>query len=198
MNHPCQDPGCTYWTDGDAATPVFQHPAEMQYLIRLYRKRKPMRVLEIGTYFGGTLKQWLLHAPIGATVVSVDLYTLSYADNRASYADWAAPSQATVHVIAGDSRDPAVIAQVARHAPYDWIFIDGNHYYNAVRMDWQHYGAMAAPGGVVVFHDILENLEAHPEIEVFRLWSEIKAAGYSTEEVIDGDGKWGGIGVVYV
>ena len=193
-----QDQDCAYWTDGDPEVPVFQHIAEMDWMLALFEQRKPRRILEIGTYFGGTLKQWLTYCPPGATVVSVDLYTLSYADNRARYADWAAPSQATVHVIAGDSRDPAVIAQVARHAPYDWVFIDGNHYYGPARSDWEHYGAMAAPGGVVVFHDIVDNTEAHPEIQVARLWEEINAAGYTTAEYINGNGKWGGIGVVFI
>lgn len=196
-NHPRQQHDCVYWTDGDAAVPVFQHPAEMEWMLDLYARRAPMRVLEVGSYFGGALKQFIARAQPGATVVSVDLYNLPYADNRHLYADWAAQSGATVHAIAGNSRDLATVAQAAQHGPFDWIMIDGDHRYRSVRADWEAYRELAAPGGVVLFHDILDNRKAHPEIEVARLWAEIKAA-YRTDEIISGNGKWGGIGVVYM
>jgi predicted O-methyltransferase YrrM len=169
----------------------------MEWMLALFEERKPKRILEIGTYFGGTLKQWLYRCPRRATVVSVDLYTLAYADNRDKYAKWASGKQATVHVIAGDSQAEATIEAARKHGPYDWILIDGNHYYGPASNDWRNYGAMAAPGGVVVFHDILDNREAHPEIETARLWAEIKAE-HKTDEFIQGNGKWGGIGVVFI
>lgn len=197
-NHPAQTPGQTYWTDGDEGTPVFQHPAEMEWMLALFRERQPKRILEIGTYYGGTLKQWLLHAPRRANVVSVDTYAISQADNRSKYAAWAAQSKATVHVIVGDSQDATTVAQAAQHGPYDWIFIDGNHYYGPAANDWRNYGTLCASGGVVVFHDIVDNRIAHPEIEVARLWAEIKAEGYVTDEYVDGNGLWGGIGVVFM
>jgi hypothetical protein len=75
--------------------------------------------------------------------------------------------------------------------------IDGDHRYKAARADWEAYRELAAPGAVVLFHDIVDNPVAHPEIEVARLWAEIKAA-YRTDEIIAGNGKWGGIGVVYL
>lgn len=196
-NHPKQDRNCVYWTDGDADVPVFQHPAEMEWLLALYDQRKPLRVLEVGSYFGGTLKQLILRAQPGATVVSVDLYKFPFADNRHRYADWSSRSGATVFAIAGNSHGSETVARAAQYGPFDFILIDGDHRYGAAKADWEAYRALAAPDGVVLFHDILDNREAHPEIEVAQLWAEIKQT-HDTDELIAGNGKWGGVGVVYM
>lgn len=196
-NHPKQQPDCAYWTDGDADVPVFQHPAEMEWLLAIYAERRPMRVLEVGSYFGGTLKQLVLRAQPGATVVSVDLYKFPYADNRHRYADWSSQSGATVVAIAGNSHDAETVARAAAYGPFDFILIDGDHRYGSARADWEAYRELVAPGGVVLFHDILDNRKAHPEIEVARLWAEIKA-DHITDEFIAGNGRWGGLGVVYM
>lgn len=196
-NHPAQDPKAVYWRDDDPAVPVFQRPTEFEALLSIYRQRRPRRILEVGTYYGGTLKQWLKTAPPGAVVVSIDTYAHPQADNRHRYGEWT-PAGVELSVLAGRSDDPAIIAAVQALAPFDWIFIDADHTYPAVCSDWYAYRAMAAPGAVVAFHDILTHA-AHPEIEVGRLWGEIIAAGYHTEVLIeDAAAKWGGIGVVYL
>jgi len=69
----------------DTPVPVLQNQSELAELIALYRDRKPKRTLEVGTYHGGTLYHWLRHAPRGATVVSVDSYTVPGVDNRHLY-----------------------------------------------------------------------------------------------------------------
>ena len=174
--------------------PIFQHVAEFVRLLNLYKERRPMRTLEVGSYHGGTLYHWLQHAPFGAVVVSVDTYTA--ADNRSLYPDWT-PEGVTLHVIEGDSNSPATAEQAAEHGPFDWTFIDAGHYYHEVKADWTLYKPLTAPGGVVAFHDILPGNRYHPEIEVNRLWREIQAEGYETEEIIhDAAAIWGGIGVV--
>lgn len=192
MNHPAQDPNCTYWSDGDAETPVFQRPAEFERLLALYAERRPRRVLEVGTYYGGTLKQWLGRGEPDL-VVAVDLFLPHY-DPRARARAWQGASTA-LHFVQGDSRAPATVAAAHRFGPYDWVYIDADHWYEPARADWLNYGAMVAPGGVVVFHDIVADPRCHPEIEVPRLWAEIKAAWPTLELVEDYGAKWGGLGV---
>lgn len=194
-NHPAQDPHAAYWSDGDPVVPVFQRPAEFDQLLAMYRQRRPRRILEIGTYYGGTLKQWLQHATRGAVVVSVDTYAIPQADNRRLYASWAKKGVA-IHALEGRSDDPAIVAQVRDLGPYDWVLIDADHTLGAVSRDWQTYGPMCAPGGVIIFHDILDH-PAHPEIQVIHLWREIKASGAKTFEIVeDRAALWGGLGVV--
>ena len=70
--------------------------------------------------------------------------------------------------------------------------------YQAVKDDWDNYGPMCAPGGCVLFHDILPPTQAHPEIEVAHLWEEIRKTHRTLEIVADRGAEWGGIGVVLV
>lgn len=179
--------------------PVFQWEAEFLGLLNIYRERKPLRVLEVGTYHGGTLYHWLQNAQPGAVVVSVDSYAVGV-DNRHLYDEWL-PAGLGVRVVAleGDSRDPDVIAAARAFGPYNFVFVDAGHYYAEVAADWRNYRPLVATGGVIAFHDILPPSANHPEIEVARLWQEVKDEGYETIELVaDRYADWGGIGVVYL
>ncbi len=179
-----------------AAAPIFQHVWEFSELLRLYRECAPRRVLEIGTYHGGTLYHWLQQARPPVTVVSVDSYAVGV-DNRALYPAWT-PDGVTLHALCADSHAAETVAMVAAFGPFDWCFIDAGHYYPEVRADWDLYRPLVRPGGIVAFHDILTSPQ-HPEIEVERLWREIQRAGYVTQELVaDPAAIWGGIGVVAI
>jgi len=196
MNHPDQEPDQIYWTDGDAATPVFQRPGEAERLFALYTERAPKRVLEIGVYHGGTLKQWLQRGK-PERVVAVDLFLPRY-DCRAKAAQWAKAAGVELFTPQGSSHDPALIDDVAELGPYDWIYIDADHSYQAVAADWRNYAPLCAPGGVVLFHDIVACPVRHPEMGVPQLWAELKAAYRTTEMVDDYTAKWAGLGVVWL
>jgi len=178
-----------------APVAVFQWQEEFDQLLDLYRARQPQHVLEIGTYHGGTLYHWLRNALKGATIVSVDSYKAG-PDNRTLYPDWT-PAGVRLVTIQGDSHDTKTITKVKAHAPYDWVWIDAGHRYNEVRKDWEAYGHMVSEGGLVCFHDILPASRQHPDIEVSRLWQELKDAGYTTQEIIGTSIEWGGIGIVF-
>lgn len=179
----------------DTPVPIFQHEWEFSTLLKLYVQRKPKRVLEIGTYHGGTLYHWLTaHTP--EVVVQVDSFAMGV-DNRHLFGEWCS-AKTQLHSVVADSTDPRTISMVEPHGPFDWIWIDAGHYEWEVRADWNNYGALAAPGGIVCFHDILTHPN-HPEIEVEVLWREIQKAGFVTQELVANAGAdWGGIGVVYL
>ena len=65
--------------------------------------------------------------------------------------------------------------------PIDFLFIDGDHAYEAVRTDWEDWHGFVAPDGRVAFHDAL--LDAS--------WMN---AGFGSarfaRELIDADGEW--------
>lgn len=174
--------------------PIFQWEAEFSVALELYRRVRPESVLEVGTYHGGTLYHWLQNAGPGARLMSVDSYGVGV-DNRHLYDEWV-PDGVELRVIAGDSHAVETVEQVITSAPFDWVFIDAGHYYNEVLADWRLYRPMVAEGGVVLFHDILPPTLAHPEIEVARLWEEIKAEYPCLEIVADQTAEWGGIGIV--
>ncbi len=51
--------------------PIFQWEKEFEVLLELYRRLAPWRVLEVGTYHGGTLYHWLRNASPGTTTRSI-------------------------------------------------------------------------------------------------------------------------------
>lgn len=148
---------------------IAQDPAELEPLLELYRERRPSRVLEVGTFHGGTLYHWLRNAPPGALVVSVDRYDL--VDNSESYGAWAADGVEWA-VIRGDSHDPLTVAQAERLGPFEWIYIDAGHLEWEVRADWHAYRPLAASSAVVAFHDV--HPSADPSIHVDPLWAELR------------------------
>jgi cephalosporin hydroxylase len=176
-----------------APGPFFQGDAEFEQLLEVYREAAPKRVLEIGTYHGGSLFHWLQNAVKGATVVSLDSYKVG-PDNRHLYNDWC-PKGVTVIALQGDSHDTKIAEQVRECGPYDWLWIDAGHRYNEVKADWDTYKPMCAKGATVAFHDILPASAQHREIQVSQLWNELKEAGYDTHEIVaDRNASWGGIG----
>jgi cephalosporin hydroxylase len=169
-----------------SAVPCLQREAEFTELLAFYRRKKPLRVLEIGTYFGGTLYHWLRNAQPGALVVSVDSYATEV-DNRDLYDEWT-PEGVTLHVVEGNTHAPSTLAEVREYSDsYEWVFIDAGHLYEEVKADWLNYGLLSED--VVCFHDIL-----YPEVA--RLWAEIKTEYETFEIVSDSTTEWHGIGCV--
>jgi predicted O-methyltransferase YrrM len=180
----------------EAPVPILQWQWEFQAVLDLYEERKPMKVVEVGTYHGGTLYHWLSKATPGATVISIDSYVTGV-DNSGMYQDWC-PTDVELIAIRGDSRK-VWIDQGHLLRDTDWLFIDAGHTFNEVLDDWQSYSQFVAPNGVVLLHDIVPGGEQHPELEVHQLWRQIQAKGYVTQEVIsDHVADWGGIGIVYL
>jgi cephalosporin hydroxylase len=169
-----------------SVVPCLQREAEFSKVLDVYRYQKPARVLEIGTYHGGTLYHWLRNALPGTLIVSVDSY-VTEVDNRHLYDEWT-PEGVTLHVVEGNTHAPSTLAEVREYSDsYDWVFIDAGHHYEEVKADWLNYGFLS--DDVVCFHDIL-----YPHVA--RLWAEIKAE-YKTREIIsDPTTEWHGIGCV--
>ncbi len=74
------------------------------------------------------------------------------------------------------------------------MFIDAGHHLDEVTDDWENYGALVQPGGIVAFHDI--NPSDDPENEVDQVWAQIREA-HDTEEINRGH-QGGGIGIVHI
>jgi predicted O-methyltransferase YrrM len=184
-----QQPGC----GPPAPVPVLQWEREMEVLLALYRRLQPRRVLEVGTYHGGTLFHWLQNAHWRPTIVSIDSCAVGV-DNRLMYDEWNIHNAELV-VIKGDSHKPRTFRQVRLQGPFDWVFIDAGHFLPEVTRDWEIYGPMVAPDGILFFHDILTH-PAWPSIEVGQLWAKIKQTHRTFEIVHDRNAEWGGVGAL--
>lgn len=178
---------------------IAQKTYEIKTLTEIVRGLYPLKILEIGTYQGGTLAHWCQAAAEGATLIGVD--------NRPAdgiWARWMAANDLRYHHLQMDSHQAQtrrVVEELLDGEPLDFLFIDGDHTLEGVTQDFLLYGPLVRRGGVIAFHDILnpapERNQDHIRVSV--LWKRIQRAGYVTRELIaHPDQTWGGIGVVYI
>lgn len=148
--------------------PAYQNLTEFGGLWEQVAAGPHVRVLEIGSLFGGTLWYWS-HLPEIGTLVSVDVpsdwpqVADGVRDARASWAGWMADRVEFIDV-AADSHDPATVTRVQEAIgaePVDFLFIDGDHSYEGVRADWLAWSPLVRSGGLVAFHDTWPNHDRH-------------------------------------
>lgn len=173
---------------------VGQWNYELTTLLEMVASLHPTRILELGTYRGGTLYYWLSVLELGGTC-----YTIDDREPMALWQGWAHGHGVKTVNYQGDTHAPESLAFAKEHAPYDFLFIDANHTEAGVTADFIDYGPLVRPGGLLAFHDILD---PHPSrnqdhIRVSALWKRIQRTGYVTRELITNPAQsWGGIGVV--
>lgn len=175
-----------------------QNVQEITRLYRFVEERRPRALLEIGTAKGGSLFLFCQAAADDATIVSIDL---PLGRNGGGYPAWKSPIYRKfakpgqrIELLRTSSHLPESRDHARAFAPngYDLIMIDADHSYEGVKIDFELYSPLLAPGGVIVLHDILQN-RFDAEIEVDRLWNEIKPH-YETLEIVD-DYNQGNLGI---
>ena len=186
---------------------AFQKISELGRLIALLRRRKLRTIVEIGTFRGGTLWLWCQMATDNAHVVSIDMPVKSDAADRRKqgHLKHCAVASQRLSLIRSDSQKEATRERLVRildGETIDFLFIDGDHGYEAVRRDFELYSPLVRPGGIVAFHDIVHH-PSFPANQVDRYWKEVIKQEYRVKELVDLDdergwGEWGGIGVVYI
>jgi cephalosporin hydroxylase len=124
---------------------IQQDYTEVLELVKLLCGLKPQRALEIGNACGGTTLVWQLITPL---VVSLDLYEIGSGDGVIVPAMFP-----RTKFFLGSSHDQSMLEQAKEFAPYDFLFIDGDHDTEGARMDYDMYAPLVREGGVVAFHD---------------------------------------------
>lgn len=182
-----------------------QNPEEIESLYKAVLELSPRRILEIGTARGGSLYLWVQAASEDATIVSIDLpggkFGGAYPACRIPFYQSFARSGQTLRLLRQDSHQAETQAEVSKifcDKPIDFAFIDGDHTYEGVKADFQDYGHLIRPGGLIGFHDILPRPDL-PEIQVNRFWKELRDK-YDCEELIGSEwsGRKIGIGLIHV
>lgn len=183
-----------------SADPI-QVRSEFLDLLHLLAEEPPSRVLEIGTARGGTLFLFSRIAAPGATLVTVDLpggpFGGGYPRSRSRLLKSFGRGGQRIHPIRGDSHRVATLDEVKRRVnDVDFLFIDGDHTYDGVRRDWEMYGPLVRPGGLVAFHDIVDG-PAEAVGGVPQFWSELRATHPQVREFVENRRQGGyGLGVV--
>jgi predicted O-methyltransferase YrrM len=185
--------------------PAAQRPGEFGGLLRLVRERAPQVLLEIGTNYGGTTALLPRFAPPDALIVTcdieckVDALQLERVGRRGQRIQF-------LHVDS-HSESGARAIRAAVPAGVDLLFIDGDHSYEGVRQDFLVFADLLRPGGLLVFHDIVEDYRTRFGIAtnayvggVPRFWRELREAvpsSFAHRELVESRDQDGlGIGVL--
>jgi len=187
--------------DREIITPswrVSQKPGELKDLQEFLKDYDIKKILEIGTWGGGTALLWaMIVAPSKGRVFCADLNF----DKKQAYAN--TPYEQYITRLQGDTHDGGFIKKVCMNiGEIDLLFIDGDHSYKGVKQDFDNYYQLVKKGGYVIFHDILES-KHHQSIgcNVSQFWNEIKC-GFPYWEFFDTNAYKGipadcmGIGII--
>ncbi len=174
---------------------------EFTELLKIYKESDPKVVMEIGTARGGTLFCFIKLASSDTIFISIDLPFFGikrYISRGESYLNSLfnlfVNENQKLYLIRSSSLDKNTINKVKEilgNKAIDFLFIDGDHSYKAVRSDFENYSKFVRKGGIIAFHDIIYSEGVN------RIWNEVKNKGTSYRELIK-DSNSPGIGVLYL
>lgn len=173
---------------------VLQHESEMrESLLHILKETSIRRVIEIGTWEGGTAYLWaqMVDKHEDGQVFCIDIqfgtnqkrevFDIGAANHiEPIYRDKEYGKR--VIEIEGDSSSPEIIQRLAdllNGKKVDLLFHDGDHSYEAVKKDLKNYTPFVRDGGWIAICDW-----ADPTHGVSKLWPEIKNLYESYEFVI--------------
>ena len=182
-----------------------QWKQEIIGFLEFAKKQEPVRICELGIFLGGT-NLMLTHAlPTAQLIIGVDVHVR----NKSKLRYFARPSHEQVF-ITGRTCDPATLDRVTQALggkKLDLLFIDADHSYSGVKQDFLHYRHFVRDGGIITFHDIVQDhltkfkrdpntWESAQSGEVYLFWRRLKPYYETREFVIDYEQDGCGIGAL--
>ena len=155
-------------------------PAEIQELCFEIDKKKPKTFVEIGSRHGGSFYLLSQFCEKNAKVISIDLpeshwgardsqKTLYKVDNMLKTEGFDS------HIILGDSHKEETkekLLEILDGNKIDLLFLDGDHRYEGVKLDWEMYSPLVE--NYVGFHDIDFVKTDKNNCDVRTLWQSLK------------------------
>lgn len=177
-----------------------QHEGELQEFLKIYKEVQPKNIMEIGTFYGGTLWFFIKNNPEIKKIIVLDM-PISATDERfgemmvgrAQWNDWI-PQNVKFNNYAGNSHDNQLIHNIKNeHADndIDMLHIDGDHTYEGVRADYYNFKDMVRIGGMIIFHDVVG------ETDVAKFWNELVSEYPEECKTISHEGG-AGIGILKI
>jgi predicted O-methyltransferase YrrM len=180
---------------------VSQIPAEITGFMDYAAERRPVRVCEIGTLYGGTTVLLSRIAPSVRLLVGIDLRVVN-----SRFVAGLAPAGQAVHLLQGSSQERETFERLATllgDERLDLLFVDGSHRYEDVRDDFLRFKELVRPGGLIAFHDIVDDFGTRYGRSsgkwaggVPQLWRELRELYAHREFVHDPEQDGFGIGVL--
>lgn len=177
-----------------------QEKEEILELLKVLEKNQPRLILEIGTATGGTLFMFTSVVADDAEIISIDLplgrYGAGYLPYRIPLMKAFARAGQKLHLLRLDSHKSETInalEAILNGRKLDFLFIDGDHSYDGVKSDFNNYARFVRPGGLIAFHDIVEN-DFDQSFGTQRFWKEIRN-GFEYQEFIRANASNTGCGI---
>jgi len=180
--------------------PASQKICELNMLQKFLKDKNIKKILEIGTFFGGTTLLW-------AKMVEPDgrVYTLDQNFHPGRQCYYGTKWESLITEIQGDSHKEEIKERVKSviGGLVDFLFVDGDHLYEGVKKDFD-YRDLVKEGGFIGFHDIRDT-EFHRNLPppdgpcmVAKFWNEIKNSYEHWEFLDPDDATYMGIGVLKI
>lgn len=166
---------------------IRQVPEEWNELVPRLADANLQYSLEIGAGFGGTTESL---SYLTKYLISIDTgsprFKIIDINSRCKY-----------KYIQGNSHYSESLDYVKKllgNNKLDLLFIDGDHSFAGAKLDFVLYEPLVAPGGLIVFHDIVRSkIHTKSGCVVDAVWKEVSEK-YKSLEIVR-DGTWGGLGV---
>jgi len=180
-----------------------QVPWEIKKLLEMIEEAGIETMVEIGTANGGTLFLFKQVVDPRAMIISMDLPGGPFGGG---YPSWKSPLYKRfkrhgqrLYLIRGDSHSQQTfnkVKSILDGETLGFLFVDGDHTYEGVKMDFEMYAPLVKDGGITAFHDIVAG-PAEMVGGVPRFWEEIKTK-YMSLEIVKNQNQGGcGIGVIF-
>jgi len=160
---------------------------ELWWLYDKVNNIKPSVVMEMGIYAGGTLRIWstLCSKPTDMVIgldFKLDLWDKYRAASTAQRWD-ISKSEVPIYILGGNSHLPDTvknIESILSGRKIDFLFIDGDHSYKGVSLDYEMYSPLVRDGGIIGFHDLSmgKDYEDPEKTQVRGFWKDLKHKKY--------------------
>lgn len=185
-----------------------QNLEEFAILLEEFKALKVNCFMEIGSMYGWSLQHFIHYSNDESTAVVIDLPVRNFvgpndwrvATQEYNYKNvwpqWAKAKKCKLYLIPDSSAKISTFnkaKEILNGKQLDFLFIDGDHRYEAIKSDYEMYYPFVRQGGIIGFHDIGEREEGGGR----RFWEEIKHKFKYREILIDAN-KEKGIGILYV
>ena len=132
---------------------TFHHHYHLLYDLRTLLGPSPKTYMEIGVFHGGSLALMLQH-PYQTRLIGVDVFMFDgqYDNVRKNITKFNIHDRVvTLHK--EDSHSVDFVGKLRLNCRTDILFIDGDHSYEGVKLDFELFSPLVNPGGYIVFDD---------------------------------------------
>jgi predicted O-methyltransferase YrrM len=178
----------------------------IDFMLEISKEGKLKNCLEIGCYDGGTT---VFLSNFCQRLITIDqpyparFDEYKYTHNSDLYGTEYLKTKCDFNYVSGNSHELSTLDKVKLilgEDKLDLLFIDGDHSYNGVKMDYEMYSHLVKNDGYIAFHDIHRSQfhESHGCF-VHDFWDEIHNK-HENKVFYDSSSNshWGGIGLIKI